>query len=220
MKLYKFKSLNDFDRVLDIIVCERLYCAPYRELNDPFEGMLDIKFQSPFPPNSPLIDPINELTAHTHTEVGEFQNPDGHVWRICSLSSTIEDIRMWGLYGDSFKGVAIEIELDDATPQLYPVTYSPLPPLVLDPNTTDFDPIDCLTSKVEQWSYENEQRIITTNVFHGVEGKITGLYLGTRVSKAHKAIFNALNLDVPVRDTYLDKTKLKVYRTDDDGNCL
>ena len=38
MILFKFKSLGTLDHVLDILLNDRLYCAPYSNLNDPFEG--------------------------------------------------------------------------------------------------------------------------------------------------------------------------------------
>ena len=43
MKLYKFKSLEDKEKkkhVKEIIEGEKLYCADYCKLNDPFEGLL------------------------------------------------------------------------------------------------------------------------------------------------------------------------------------
>ncbi len=40
MKLYKFKSLANFEYVADIIINKRLYAADFTELNDPMEGFL------------------------------------------------------------------------------------------------------------------------------------------------------------------------------------
>jgi len=39
MILYKYRSLVNFERILDIILNQRLYCSKYDELNDPFEGL-------------------------------------------------------------------------------------------------------------------------------------------------------------------------------------
>jgi hypothetical protein len=38
MLLYKYRGLSNLRYVADILCHERLYCAPYTELNDPFEG--------------------------------------------------------------------------------------------------------------------------------------------------------------------------------------
>jgi hypothetical protein len=37
--LYKYKNLNHFDRIVDIILNKKLYAAVYTELNDPMEGI-------------------------------------------------------------------------------------------------------------------------------------------------------------------------------------
>lgn len=39
MKLYKFRSLDNIEFTFDILLNERLYCANYKDLNDPFEGI-------------------------------------------------------------------------------------------------------------------------------------------------------------------------------------
>ncbi len=40
MILYKYRALNSIEYTLDILLKERLYCSPYKDLNDPFEGQL------------------------------------------------------------------------------------------------------------------------------------------------------------------------------------
>ena len=36
--LYKYRTLDDFQFVLDILVNKRLYAATFEEMNDPMEG--------------------------------------------------------------------------------------------------------------------------------------------------------------------------------------
>ena len=38
MKLYKFRSMHNQKRFLDILINKRLYMAHYNEMNDPMEG--------------------------------------------------------------------------------------------------------------------------------------------------------------------------------------
>ena len=38
--LYKFKNLEPFSQVADLLMTGRLYCAHPSELNDPLEGVL------------------------------------------------------------------------------------------------------------------------------------------------------------------------------------
>jgi len=46
MKLFKYRSLRTMEFILDIFLNERLHCAPYSELNDPFEGMFFYPFRA------------------------------------------------------------------------------------------------------------------------------------------------------------------------------
>ncbi len=46
---YKYKSFNNFEYLLDILLRERLYASRYHELNDPMEGV--IKFEGVIPNN-------------------------------------------------------------------------------------------------------------------------------------------------------------------------
>ena len=39
MKLYKFRSFDNIEYTLDILINERLYCSSHEALNDPFEGL-------------------------------------------------------------------------------------------------------------------------------------------------------------------------------------
>jgi hypothetical protein len=42
MLLYKYKSLENFDQVSDLLLTNRLYCPTPSQLNDPLEGVLGI----------------------------------------------------------------------------------------------------------------------------------------------------------------------------------
>ncbi|MEI8205410.1 MAG: hypothetical protein WCG03_00870 [Kiritimatiellales bacterium] len=47
MLLYKYRSLENFEYVLDIILNEHLHCAPYENLNAPFEGIFKAVHTAP-----------------------------------------------------------------------------------------------------------------------------------------------------------------------------
>ena len=36
--LYKYRSLEDFKKLVDILINKRLYASHYKDLNDPMEG--------------------------------------------------------------------------------------------------------------------------------------------------------------------------------------
>ncbi|MCW8831230.1 MAG: DUF2971 domain-containing protein [Gammaproteobacteria bacterium] len=115
MKLYKFRSLDNMDYALDIILNERLYCPEYSELNDPFEGLFnqlmpgsfDSGFDNGFSTSNKTISNVDELLA------------DSYHTRVCSLTSDLHDVRLWSHYADSHRGIAIELDftnrIDDVT---------------------------------------------------------------------------------------------------------
>ena len=137
MKLYKFRSMSNMEYILDILINERLYCAPYEQLNDPFEGMINVLVpnQGPVSRNS-YVDYVESFPPEGGRRVEpKGVSPDpvrrlnikklyGDIpSNIVSLCSSIEDVRMWGLYADSFKGIAIELEIDEGESKLNEVTY-------------------------------------------------------------------------------------------------
>lgn len=93
---YKYRSLSDFERFLDIIVNNRLYGAVYKELNDPMEG----KFNTTGLIKKDFEDIYKKLKTT----------------RICSMLTKQDcqtfpnDYLMWSHYADSHKGCCIEIQ--------------------------------------------------------------------------------------------------------------
>ena len=190
MKLYKFKSLEHFDRIEDILTNNRFYMANWRELNDPMEG----HFTSIY-----FNEKINYKTA--------LQNfIDYKVsLKICAFSKTIEPVLLWSHYADQHKGIAIEISLNHHNhPNLYEVNYvQRIPEINLASNPT---PIQVLTHKIDFWSYEREYRVID-NCNHISLGKITGIYFGVRTS-----------IDDKERIHDLGQNNIKMYNTKIDFN--
>lgn len=104
MLLYKFKSAHDALYALDIAIHERLYCAPYSDLNDPLEG----QFRTLLADRS---KGLGSLFAHgfnqqysrvVYSGLHDIQLSGPS--RVCSLSAEWRDARMWALYADSFRG--------------------------------------------------------------------------------------------------------------------
>ena len=219
MKLYKFRSMSNLDYILDILINQQLYCCPYYELNDPFEGMLNIRmseqtFQSrPIDLNKELQiatrkkKVIFNLTVNEHKQpssVSQYFGEDSPI-NIVSLCSSMSDVRMWSLYANSFTGVAIEIEVDINDPNLHPVKYKKsIPEINLDDPSERIQPIHVLTNKTEQWDYESEYRIITNDDFYSIAGKIMKVYFGYRMTEKHKNLLLKLLPNVPTVETILD----------------
>ncbi len=211
MKLYKFRSLTEFDRVLDIVVMQQLYCARYDKLNDPFEGLLRTRIagsgsKDGFPYTLPIVFGVSSKDLVRDTEIGELK-PKYKSVNICSLSRSIGDVRMWSLYADGFKGVAIEVEIEEDDPKLHIVDYMKSPPEYPSSNILAEQ---VLTKKTIHWEYESEARIITEKPFYSVEGRVSAIHVGIRISDLHIKMLRTLNLGVPIYETLLDKENVKV----------
>ena len=122
LTLYKYRSLENLEHVLDIILNERLYCSPYDKLNDPFEGLFMSEIHGNFSQNvfSGGIFKTDECKNIGETLLGFSKS------KICSLSSSINDVRLWSLYSDGLKGIVIEVEFDSKELEinLFQVEYS------------------------------------------------------------------------------------------------
>ncbi len=109
MKLYKYRSLTNLEYTFDILLNERLHCAPYDQLNDPFEGlffsvahwggMSGIVAGSMMPGRGYGFVP----TVKSPRSLSELTIPGGT--RVCSLSASLSDVRLWSHYADGHKRI-------------------------------------------------------------------------------------------------------------------
>ena len=111
MKLYKYRAWHQLEYVLDIVHSERLHCASYKDLNDPFEGVFLQLLGRP----RGLIRNLKRQATLDDFGIGNF--------RICSLSASMNDVRMWSNYANGHRGMAIELDLDDRVDSIHEVTY-------------------------------------------------------------------------------------------------
>ncbi len=111
MKLYKYKSLVNLWHMLDVIVNQRLYCAHWKELNDPLEGRYEIY----------LGEKSDRLESIMASRIENAKD----TYRVASLSADPTNFLMWSHYADGHKGVAIEIEIADDHEDLIQVIYTP-----------------------------------------------------------------------------------------------
>jgi hypothetical protein len=218
MILYKFRSYEQLHYIADIIVNERLYCSKLNELNDPFEGhcMRRIKMQIKSVEEENLNITINEPWR-------PFNNrEESDKIRICSLSGSMSDVRLWSFYGGSHKGVAIGIELDvdecfrsDADSGVIKVNsnHTSLPIFEddgADPNNISLKQV--VTNKTSIWSYEDEYRIITSNQFHSIRGKIREIVTGPRMGVQEQKVTSKLASGIPIFKSRLNHLDLCVEK--------
>lgn len=126
--LYKYRSLENLERFLDIIIDKKLYGALYKEMNDPMEGYFQY---------DPNIDKILVRSI--------LDGKNRHY--ICSLSKRPDIGLMWTHYANENKGCCIEVEVTSKTWQLLDVEYSSQIPVLTDRTSIE----DILSVKAKMW---------------------------------------------------------------------
>lgn len=225
MKLYKFRSLNNPKFAFDILINSRLYCANYESLNDPFEGefitivrssqMLRIG-GSPGISGSGMLSiggrggmsMIGPSTRKKYTSIKDIIPDD---LRICSLTKELTDVRMWAHYAAGHEGVAIEIELDETDEDLVEIEYFDGLQKFKKSALKNPNPKELLSSKTKHWLYEKEWRIIGKNKFFEISDKITGVYMGSRISSLNRTLIEKiLPASIPLFETTLNRNNISV----------
>jgi len=167
MKLYKFRPLgNDesLNRVAEILQTGKFWCSRLWEQNDPMEGIYTY-----------MTGPND---AHPLGEVFSAKNRI----RICSFSgeSALSEKTIWGYYANGFKGVAIEIEIDEA--HVRKVRYKNKPEewssaMYGESLVAKVERI--VTTKLTSWRNEREYRYLTEETKPKQEiGRIKSIFFG------------------------------------------
>lgn len=175
MKLYKFKSLQNFEYVADIFCKKRFHTALFTDLNDPMEGLFhyDSKIRQEY------IDRIVKAKQKL---------------RICSFSNSFDHLLLWAHYADGFNGICIEIEVaENPNFDLVEVDYSPFSVFVDKYNSAQDDLAKTILSgKNEVWDYEDEFRILTGSDFIDQGFSISAVYFGIRTSDVMKQTISSI----------------------------
>ncbi len=189
MKLYKFRSIENLEYLFDILINQRLYCSEYQFLNDPFEGTYISKKSNPF---FIMVGQgfAGQGIAGSSDHVTKVNNIDDLVVssnkkRICSLSSSYSDVRLWSFYASSHSGVAVEIDFSNNLDDIYEVKYLESFPEFGNTILTAPSVEQVLSCKTNHWKYENEIRIITDNLYYSIENRIKRIVLGHRIKDDH-----------------------------------
>lgn len=180
---YKYRSIKDFKRFMDILVHNRLYSTDFGNLNDPMEGVFT--FSSKI--ESSIITKLKDEKSKM---------------KICSFSRTYKHGLMWSFYADEHRGCCFEVEVDDCSDlwEKVLVDYKENFYNLNDSSTV----IEILSRKSKQWNYEKEVRFLkksnTDTMYLPV--KIKKIYLGMRMcdedKKLIKKIVNAINSGIEI----------------------
>lgn len=211
MLLYKYKSLRTIDHTLDILLNQRLYCSPYIELNDPFEGLFSALIRIPpkerikyllfrLPDSFGVSKSVNDLPYDSKDQV-----------RICSLSSSPSDVLLWSHYADGHKGIAIELEVSGLEAIIHKVNYVDVLPRYSATLLGMPTPQELLTHKTKHWEYESEYRVLCEETFFDVAGRISRVLLGSRISSLHVELLRRVRSpQIPLIRTKIDTRLLRV----------
>lgn len=196
IRAYKFRTLHNFENILDIFYNKRFYAAHYKDLNDPMEGTF--KYEDDVEKKD--IEHIERNKEH---------------YRICSFSKSFDNILLWAHYADSFKGICIEVELRKNIEYLTDVSYGIFTianDLAKYPGKlSDI----AFTTKNKAWKYEKEIRFITKNEYiYEPDVNIKSVLLGIRTSETIKRILlQILQPNIEIWETAICNKSNKVKKT-------
>jgi hypothetical protein len=191
MKAYKFRSSSQLPFALDIVFNNRLYCSDWSNLNDPMEGMFVYHHHGS--KGRDLKEEVAQIIKHKKQ------------LKVCSLSKTFDCHLLWAHYASGFDGLAIEVELPDQSPVIKQVEYrgvfasvsldNPIPPAQAAERV--------LSSKYQEWSYEQEVRVLQSNEWYQLPTPVRRIIAGHRMNPA---LFEALRI-------ICERKKIMICRT-------
>lgn len=170
--LYKYRTLDNFQFLLDIIVNNRLYAAKFDDMNDPMEGAYTVQ------------DMVDDAF---HQELEESL---GKV-KICSLSEDGDHPLMWAHYANGNRGCVIGVELpEDANSEA--VRYEGPSSIQLSHASTPEERArTVLTYKNDFWDYEQEVRFFVTEGNYQIV-KVINITLGEKVDRTAASILQKI----------------------------
>ncbi len=221
MILYKYRSLANLEHVLDIIMNQRLHCSTYLELNDPFEGLFvttTVLTPGLFRMHKiplPMLAKWPIKLKHTKEAKDLLEGTIDKI-KICSLSSDLNDVRLWSYYADGHKGIAFEIDCSGLE-KIYEVRYSEklLQGSISLLGGTSIT--EALSHKTNHWAFESEYRIIDESKhleesrYFGIKDRIKAMYLGTRTSDKYRELLKKIvQGKIPIWTTKINNEKVIV----------
>ncbi len=96
-RLYRYRSIEHIDRELEAIEDGYLFCAAYKDMNDPMEGVYSAS------------ERLRRSSVYRNFEIDILS--DKRRLGICSFSEVHNHELMWAHYASRFKGIRIEYDL-------------------------------------------------------------------------------------------------------------
>lgn len=174
--LYKYRSFDSFENLVDILVNSRVYAATFDAMNDPMEGCYNF-------PDSYSAGDIEELESVISKQ------------KFCSLSTSRDIDLMWAHYSNGNRGICIGVTLKSTKKSgcALRVKYEGQPNLIHRSDSKEGDDRTrrILRYKSPCWQYEEEVRLFS-NEGHLIDVEIKEVIFGKRVDKKIKPLVEAL----------------------------
>ena len=195
-RLYKYRSVENWNFLKDIFSKGRLYAASFRALNDPMEGL--------------LYEHDKDVSLKYRKAV---RNASGRL-NICSLCDSHNNTLLWSYYAAGHTGLAIGVKVlasesprvDEPIAVRYDMTVSIDPKAERTRSPSDVARI-VLAQKLAFWNHEKEYRVFTTQRYVPVE--IVDVVLGCSVSRDTAQAVRVLAA------RHLPHTKVRLLRRSD-----
>jgi hypothetical protein len=180
-------------------------------LNDPFEGLFSTTIR--IPPHERVKFPFFLLPdAYTLTKSVDdlFISSKDRV-RVCSLSSSLHDVRLWSHYADGYRGIALEIDFSGIEDSIYQVAYSEKLPSFGYTILTAPSPVEVLTRKTVHWKWESEFRMIYEKEHFDISNRLKTIYVGSRIKNIHLRLLEKVKpSNIPIIYTEIDPKKIEI----------
>jgi|HubBroStandDraft_6_1064221.scaffolds.fasta_scaffold322229_2 hypothetical protein len=194
-RLYRYRAIENLDRELESIEHAYLYCAPYKDMNDPMEGLYSSSKRLKMNSN---YDRIRREILSSKRQVG-----------VCSFSEIYNHELMWAHYASQFRGICISYDLFDllkylpADASFVRVFYNEeVPNVGLTKRSPDELAKMVLSYKNHRWLYEREWRMFADQgkVFYSNRKCVARVYIGLRIDsdKRDKIEKRLESLKIPV----------------------
>ncbi len=185
---FKYRTLNNFERIVDILINHRLFGSNYHQLNDPMEGHFKDSTN-----NKLLRKDVYDKLDNTY---------------ICSASTSFKNALLWSHYANGHNGICIEFDVKSKQWEPYNVKYvTDLPDLK---RVTDYKSL--LLCKSSLWKYEEEIRFLkekTPKSRPYMNISIIRLYIGLKCE--HKTLLKKLCTKLNIEVTELKKEDIPFF---------
>ncbi|MDR0853778.1 MAG: DUF2971 domain-containing protein [Clostridiales Family XIII bacterium] len=193
MIYYKYRSLENFGRIVDIFLNNRLYAAGFNEQNDFREGIFTfLGFD-----RTKVLDELRVNDTEMSSDLLSLETREKLLewkceFRILSLSKTDKSQVMWSHYADNHKGIVIGVEIDTDNYRVEEIIYKEIPHLSNCITINEETALRILKHKSEEWLHEKEVRVFTKAPTKTVNVKISEVIIGCQMDLETKELLKSI----------------------------